>query len=49
VAEQVVTEMASNPVTTFVTLLVKEQEKEKEKEKTKDKPDPIVDGTQCVR
>jgi hypothetical protein len=49
-AEQVITELASNPLTTFVTLLDKEQENQ-DKQKTKEKAttDPIVGGTQCVR
>jgi hypothetical protein len=35
-AEQVVTELSSNPLTTFVTLLVKEEERQKRQEKERD-------------
>jgi hypothetical protein len=36
-AEQVVTELASNPVTTFITLLVQEEEKQRQQEEERDK------------
>ena len=48
-AEKVVAELTSNPLTTFVTLLVKEQEKEKDEADADHRKGEVVIGDQQCR